>query len=208
LTEVNEIFDDADDQLERLRGELRRQYPALVAASQKKLASACEDIEFPSAEVAAAKFTHKLDYTPDPTSGDILLAGVSEEVAAKVRAQVEESRNHILQDAQENLLRELLAIVTGAGDTDQGILGVLGSDCRVRRSRFEKLRSRLEVAKEYNWIESERFDEAIAALEPIANADLDVVRGDTDHRRDLEATAKAAVGTVSQSILGDLGISA
>lgn len=206
LERVRAIFEEADDQLERLRGQLRRDYDKLVSNSKLRLGSAAEDIVFPSAEETAARFTHSLDYVPDPTSGEVLLEGVSEEVAAKVRAQVEKSRQKLLEDGHSNLIKELLGFLTGTCDTDQGILGVLGSDCVVKKSRFERLKERLEAAKNLNWIDLPQLNSAIEALEPIANVDLDEIRGDENKRRELEVTAKKAVESVTENSLKSLGI--
>jgi hypothetical protein len=208
LEQVNGIFDTAGDQLERLRGQLRRDYPELVAQSKKQLGTAADDIVFPSAEEVAAKFTQRLDFAPDPLSGSVLLDGVSSEVASKVRSQINDSRTGVMRDAQRNLIKELLEFFTGAGESDPGILGVLGSDCRLRSSRFNRLKKRLDTAKDYNQIGSEEFDEAIALLEPIANADLDEIRGSDDKRRELQVTANKAVDSVTTGTLASLGLTA
>ena len=206
LEEIHAIFDASEDQLDRLRGELRREYAGLINKSRASLGTAANDLELPTAGEATAKFTQRIELAPDPTAGQVLLEGVSDEVAAKVRSQIDTSRSHILQEAQESLIRELLCFVTGSGGSDQGILGVLGSDeCRVYQSRFTRLKDRLEVAKGYDWEGSDQLKGAIAALQPIADADVDVIRGDGEARKELEGKAKTAVSSVA-SILGDLGI--
>lgn len=206
LEKVRAIFDDADDKLERLRGELRRQYPELLAKSKARLGGAAADLEFPTAESAAGRFTHRLDYVPDPTAGEVVLDGVADEVAAKVRAQVEQTKRALLEDAHSNLVKELLGFLTGTSETDQGILGVLGSDCVVKKSRFERLKQRLEEAKALNYLDLPGVNTAIEALRPIAEADLDVIRVDENARRDLSVKAKAAVESVTKNSLAAIGI--
>lgn len=210
LEDVMAIFDEADDKLDELKKSLRAEYPELVRVSKDRLGSAAQDIVFPTVDEALARFSHKLDFTPDPTAGSILLEGVSEEAAAKARAQLQESRDNTMLDAQENLVKELLGFVTGTGESDQGIIGVLGSDCRVYQSRFQKLKDRIEVAKSYNWVtNTEAFDQAIDALERIADTDVESIRGsDPDAkvaRRDVELQAKAAV-TTTKDLLDSFGV--
>lgn len=206
LDKVREIYDKANDELDRLRGELRRQYDELLIESRARLGAAADDIEFPSAEATAASFTHRLDYVPDPIAGDIVLDGVAEEVAAKVRAQVAESKRHLLEDAHSNLVKELLGFLTGTSETDQGILGVLGSDCVVKASRFKRLKQRLEEAKELNYLDLPAVNDAIAALTPIADANLEDLRCDERARRALEVQAKAAVESVTKDSLAAIGL--
>lgn len=203
---VRGIFDEADDELERLKGEVRRQYQKLVDDAKRDLGDSATGMVWPSPEETAGAFTHRLDYVPDPTSGEVLLEGVSEEVAAKVRAEVEKSRQHMLEAAHSNLIKELLSFLTGSGEKDQGILGVLGSDCVLKRGRFERLKERLEQAKKLNWIELPQLDEAIKTLEPIASADLDELRANDYKRKELESTARKAVDSVTKNSLATLGI--
>lgn len=206
LEKVRAIYDEADDQLERLRGELRRQYPEIVAKSRELLAGASGDVEFPTAEEAAARFTHRLDYVPDPCAGDVLLAGVSDEVAAKVRAQVQKSKQHMLEDAHSNLVKELLGFLTGKNDSDPGIIGVLGSDCKLKRNRFNNLKKRLEEAKALNYLDLPAVNRAIEILEPVATADLAAARENEGQRRELQAKAQQAAASVTTESLASIGI--
>ena len=143
LEHIRKLYDEADDELERQRGELRIKFPALIAQSRLRLGTAADGIEFPDPEETAGKFSHQLDYTPDPTAGAIVLERVAEEVAAKVRAQADKTRDNSLRDAHAGLVKELLGFVTGNGK-DVGILGVLGSDCPIKSGRFNGLAKRLK----------------------------------------------------------------
>tara|TARA_R100001244_G_scaffold34524_2_gene31903 strand:- start:8900 stop:9817 length:918 start_codon:yes stop_codon:yes gene_type:complete len=204
LEQIRKLYDEADDELERQRGELRIKFPALIAQSKLKLGTAADGIEFPDPEETAGKFSHQLDYTPDPTAGAIVLDGVAEEVAAKVRAQADKTRDNSLRDAHAGLIKELLGFVTGNGK-DVGILGVLGSDCTIKSGRFNGLAKRLEEARDLNYLNLPEVNEVIDALKPLATADLDSARADDGERRKLEVQAKGLVSSTTKA-LASLGV--
>lgn len=197
LDRVQEIFDESEDELRRLRGELRTKYPEMVATSKTRLGSAAPDIVFPPAEELAGRFTQTLVYAPDPTSGDVLIQGVADEVAAKIRAQVNRSRDLIVEEAQDNVIRDLLRIVEGDGESDEGIVGALASNKQLRKTRFERLKKRLEVAKGFVEGSHPRLQRTIEALEPVANLDLDEARVAVTKRVDASRQAESAVATLA-----------
>lgn len=206
LDTARAIFEESDDELERLRGEVRRQYTELVYEGKKRLGDSAEGIQWPSVAEVSSGWKHRFYFLPDPTSGGALLEGVSDEAAAKTRAEVKRSQQIMLESAHSDLIRELLGYIIGNGKSDHGILGVLSSDCVLKKGRFENLKERLQQAKEMNWIELPQLDAAIRQLEPIASADLDELRANDYKRKELEQTAQKAVDSVTQNSLASLGI--
>ncbi len=205
LPEINRIFDEASDELERLRGELRRQYATLVATSIKRLGTAADSLDWPDAEETTARFQHHLLIGADPTEGHVMLDGLTEEVAARVRAQVDEGKAHQLKAAHGELVRELLTFITGAHDKDAGILGVLDSGQILKRCRFERLQKRLEEAKQLNYLNLPEVDQTIKVLESVGNLDLDHLRADETARKEA-ATEVRKAASVTRQALSSLGL--
>ncbi len=207
LDSAQAIFDEADDELERLKGEVRRQYSDLVAEGKQGLGDAHMDVVYPSAEEVASGWKHRLHVLWDPSQeGASLLRGVSDEAAAKTRAMVKRSQQDMLTDSQSDLIKQLLFHIIGNGKSDEGILGVLESDCILKQGRFRKLKERLEQAKDMNWIELPQLNKVIKLLEPIANVDLDELRVNERKRQETAKLAEKTVESVTQDSLAALGI--
>jgi hypothetical protein len=207
LDSAQAIFDEADDELERLKGEVRRQYSELVAEGKKGLGDAHTDVVYPSAEEVASGWKHRLHVLWDPSqAGASLLQGVSDEAAAKTRAMVKRSQQDMLSDSQSDLIKQLLFHIIGNGKSDEGILGVLESDCILKQGRFQKLKERLEQAKNMNWIELPQLNKVIELLEPIANVDLDELRANDRKRHETARLTEQTIESVTQNSLAALGI--
>ena len=207
LDSAQAIFEESDDELERLKGEVRRQYSDLVEEGKEDLGDAHKDVVYPSAEEVASGWKHRLHVLWDPSQeGASLMQGVSDEAAAKTRAMVKRSQRDMLSDSQSDLIKQLLFHLIGNGKSDEGIVGILGSECTLKQGRFKKLKERLEQAKNMNWIELPQLNKVIELLEPIANVDLDELRDSHWKRHEAARLAEKTVESVTQDSLAALGI--
>ncbi|MBZ0145369.1 MAG: hypothetical protein K8F56_17505 [Rhodocyclaceae bacterium] len=105
-TRHTELISRAQDELARLRSEVRSEYTNLIEHDQATLGTLFNPGDYPSAEKLAARFRIECQSEPLTDTRDLRIALPSEEID-KLRLQIEQQRSIALAEATESLWRQL-----------------------------------------------------------------------------------------------------
>jgi len=196
---VQEIFDNATAKLSAIRREIVAEWPSLTSAAKGNLGDLAAEIAWPDAEDFAGRFTVSLTWlgTPAPIAGTVL-AGVSAEVAARVRASSERAISDDLLAAHGAPVRDLIAAL--AESVDQ-----VRNGQRIRQERFENIRAAADDIASKNWLALPQLDVLVAALRESVE-DVTDASSLTSAGRSAAADRIATAKRVAESTLADLGL--
>jgi hypothetical protein len=202
---VQRIFDDGLAKLAEIRREICSEWPALVSEARVSLGALAYEIEWPTGSDFASRFDIKLTWMGQPAAiTGTVLEGVSNEVAARVRASSEAGVKAALLEAHGSPIRDLLTELIGTGAVT-GTIDQLSTGKRIRRERFDNIREHAARIKSLNWLQIPELDALVAALE----SSVEGIDGDSDLSK---STLEGAVGkikaakTVAENTLAALGI--
>jgi hypothetical protein len=202
---VQRIFDDGLAKLAEIRREICAEWPALVSEARISLGALAYEIEWPTGSDFASRFDISLTWMGQPAAiTGTVLEGVSNEVAARVRASSEASVKAALLEAHGSPIRDLLTELIGTASVT-GTIDQLSTGKRIRRERFDNIREHAARIKSLNWLEIPELDALVTALE----SSVEGIDGDSDLSK---STLDGAVGkikaakTVAENTLAALGI--
>ena len=202
---VQRIFDDGIAKLSDIRREICGEWPELVSAARISLGALAYEIEWPTGSDFASRFDISLTWMGQPAAiTGTVLEGVSNEVAARVRASSEASVKASLMEAHGTPIRDLLTELIGTPAV-MGTIEQLSTGKRIRRERFDNIREHAARIKSLNWLELPELDTLVAALESSVHG----IDGDcelTKSTMDATVSKIKAAKTVAENTLAALGI--
>lgn len=105
---VQDIFDDAQIEMDRIRGEIVLTYDECVADIKAALGDFANEVYIPTASTAASRFTMQLTWLAAPGALDNrFLKGLSTELANRLRAESESRAEDMLREAHAAPVRDL-----------------------------------------------------------------------------------------------------
>ncbi len=114
VTEVQNIFDDAQAELDTIREDILATYPDLLVSLSAQLGSFTSEVQIPTATEVASKFTMSLTVINQPVAVDgAVLVGLTEEVANRVRADSQRQVTEMLRASHAGPINDLKAIASG-----------------------------------------------------------------------------------------------
>jgi hypothetical protein len=202
---VQRIFDDGIAKLSDIRREICAEWPELVSAARISLGALAYEIEWPTASDFARRFDINLTWMGQPAAiAGTVLEGVSDEVAARVRASSEASVKASLMEAHGSPIRDLLTELIGTPAV-MGTIEQLSTGKRIRRERFDNIREHAARIRQLNWLELPELDALVAALE----SSVDGIDGDcelTKSTMDSTVSKIKAAKVTAENTLAALGI--
>jgi len=155
---VQAVFDDAIAKLHDIRQDIVAEWPSLVAAARLTLGPLAFEVEWPTAEEFANRFTLTLTWLnqPAPIAGT-LLESVTSETAARVRASSEQAVRRDLLEAHGHPIREL---VTALAESVKQVR----DGKRIRQERFDNIREAADDIAAKNWLALPELDALVESL--------------------------------------------
>ena len=202
---VQRIFDDGISKLSDIRREICAEWPELVSAARISLGALAYEIEWPTGSDFASRFDISLTWMGQPAAiTGTVLEGVSNEVAARVRASSEASVKASLMEAHGTPIRDLLTELIGTPAV-MGTIEQLSTGKRIRRERFDNIREHAARIRQLNWLELPELDTLVAALESSVHG----IDGDCElSKSTMDATVSKikAAKVTAENTLAALGI--
>ena len=162
VTEVQNIFDDAQVELDTIREDILATYPDLLAALNTRLGSFATEVQIPTATEVASRFTMSLTVINQPVAVDgAVLVGLTEEVANRVRADSQRQVAEMLRASHAGPINDLKAVIAEFSDR-------LRNADRLHLSQFDKLRDEARRVQKLNFLELPEIEEVVLAIADVA----------------------------------------
>jgi len=162
VTEVQNIFDDAQVELDTIREDILATYPSLLAALNTRLGSFATEVQIPTATEVASKFAMSLTVINQPVAVDgAVLVGLTEEVANRVRADSQRQVTEMLRASHAGPINDLKTVIAEFSDR-------LRNADRLHLSQFDKLRDEARRVQKLNFLELPEIEEVVLAIADVA----------------------------------------
>jgi hypothetical protein len=162
VTEVQNIFDDAQVELDTIREDILATYPDLLVALNARLGSFATEVQIPTATEVASRFTMSLTVINQPVAVDgAVLVGLTEEVANRVRADSQRQVAEMLRASHAGPINDLKAVIAEFSDR-------LRNADRLHLSQFDKLRDEARRVQKLNFLELPEIEEVVLAIADVA----------------------------------------
>jgi hypothetical protein len=158
VTEVQNIFDDAQAELDTIREDILATYPDLLVSLNAQLGSFANEVQIPTATEVASKFTMSMTIINQPVAVDgAVLIGLTEEVANRVRADSQRQVAEMLRASHAGPINDLKAVIAEFSDR-------LRNADRLHLSQFDKLRDEARRVQKLNFLELPEIEEVVLAV--------------------------------------------
>jgi hypothetical protein len=158
VTEVQNIFDDAQVELDTIREDILATYPDLLVSLNAQLGSFANEVQIPTATEVASKFAMSLTVINQPVAVDgAVLVGLTEEVANRVRADSQRQVTEMLRASHAGPINDLKAVIAEFSDR-------LRNADRLHFSQFDKLRDEARRVQKLNFLELPEIEEVVLAV--------------------------------------------
>jgi len=158
VTEVQNIFDDAQAELDTIREDILATYPDLLVSLNAQLGSFANEVHIPTATEVASKFAMSLTVINQPVAVDgAVLVGLTEEVANRVRADSQRQVTEMLRASHAGPINDLKAVIAEFSDR-------LRNADRLHFSQFDKLRDEARRVQKLNFLELPEIEEMVLAV--------------------------------------------
>ena len=191
--DIQREFDTRRDKIDALLNEVYTNYDHYVAEGQKHINGFRDEVQWPTADEFINGYKFDLKWLGQPQSiENSVLSAVSNETAARVRANSQQAVSQMLLEAHgetiENAINEM-------GKT----IRALTEGSRLHASRFTHLESCVDDLRKKNWLNLPELDSIIDALKPcIVDADtLPENHQRIEHAKKLEAAKRTAENTLT-----------
>lgn len=197
VTEVQNIFDDAQAELDVIREDILATYPDLLAALNARLGSFVNEVQIPTATEVASRFTMSLTVINQPVAVDgAVLVGLTEEVANRVRADSQRQVTEMLRASHAGPINDLKAVIAEFSDR-------LRNANRLHLSQFDKLRDEARRVQRLNFLELPEIEEVVLAIADVAR----IPHGDLTQDERVRIAKKAEAASVkADETLAALGL--
>jgi len=194
---VQDIYDEATADIVQLRKDLVADWPQLVADAQRQLADVADELVWPDGEEFANSYQINLNWmsTPAPVNAGVL-SGLTDEVAARVRATSEKNTKDMLLEAHGAPVKELIQLLADS-------VKQLNGAKRFRQERFDKIRELGETISRLNWLKLPELDDL---AEVAKTAGVESIVGMDEAGRKQAITHIANAKGAAEQTLADLGI--
>jgi hypothetical protein len=197
INEVQNIFDDAQYELNLAKQDIIATYDTVIVALTDRLGKMANEVDIPTAQEIANKFTMSLTFINQPIAiCDDALNGLAEEVANKVRAESMAQIDDLLKQAHQGPLIDLK-------DTLTEFIDRMKNAKRLHMSQFEKLRGHANRVADLNLSDSPEITSLAKEVLALSEEGGDHI--DDNDRKRAAATAESIVTQVS-STLTSLGL--
>jgi len=191
---VQQIFDTAQAKFSTLLAELMRVYDQIPRPALGAMAG---EVYIPTACEFAARYSMVLDWSnkSTPISGTVL-EGVSNETAARVRAESQKSEARNFKAAHAEPVRDAINVLSKS-------LKAVTTGKRLHQSALDKIDAAADRLKDMNWLDLPELRQLSAVLRPCA-----VDRGEIKTDADKESVAKRIkeAQRAANQTLSDLGV--
>ena len=158
VTEVQNIFDDAQVELDTIREDILATYPDLLVSLNTKLGSFANEVQIPTATEVASRFTMSMTIINQPVAVDgAVLIGLTEEVANRVRADSQRQVAEMLRASHAGPINDLKAVIAEFSDR-------LRNADRLHLSQFDKLRDEARRVQKLNFLDLPEIEEVVLAV--------------------------------------------
>lgn len=159
IAEAQNIFDEAQLEMDTIREDILATYSDLVADLTRRIGSFAHEVRIPTASEVASKFTMSMTVINQPVavSGPVL-SGLTEEVANRVRAESQQQVDNMLRASHAGPIRDLKNVLAD-------FIERMRNAERLHFTQFDKLRDEANRVKALNILDL-----------PEVNAVLDMVR--------------------------------
>ena len=159
IAEAQNIFDEAQLEMDTIREDILATYSDLVADLTRRIGSFAHEVRIPTASEVASKFTMSMTVLNQPVAVDgPVLSGLTEEVANRVRAESQKQVNDMLRASHAGPIRDLKNVLAD-------FIERMRNAERLHFTQFDKLRDEANRVKALNILDL-----------PEVNAVLDMVR--------------------------------
>jgi hypothetical protein len=184
ISTVQNIFDDAQHDLDIVRQDILSTYSDLLVSVRRKLGAFTRDISLPTATEVSSRFTMSMTIINQPVAGgEGVLSGIATEVANKVRAESQKQTADLLRNAHVGPINDL---------KDQLALFIdrMRNATRLHMSQFDKLRDEALRVKGLNILDLPEINEVIDMT--MAAASLPITELTQDERVTVARKAERA----------------
>ena len=196
VAEVQNIFDDAQAELDTIREDILATYPDLLTALHTQLGSFVNEVQIPTATEVASKFTMNLTIINQPVAvDDAVLVGLTEEVANRVRADSQRQVTEMLRASHAGPINDLKAVIAEFSNR-------LRNADRLHLSQFDKLRDEAQRVQKLNFFELPEIEEVVLAVAEAARIPAGELTQDERVRIAQKAEAASAKADETLAALG------
>jgi len=166
VAEVQNIFDDAQAELDTIREDILATYPDLLVSLHNQLGSFVNEVTIPTATEVASKFTINLTVINQPVAvNEAALVGLTEEVANRVRADSQRQVDEMLRASHAAPIADLKSVLTEFADR-------LRNADRLHLTQFDKLRDEAKRVSKLNFFEFQEINDIVDLVADIARTPL------------------------------------
>jgi hypothetical protein len=166
VAEVQNIFDDAQAELDTIREDILATYPDLLVSLHNQLGSFVNEVTIPTATEVASKFTMNLTVINQPVAvNEAALVGLTEEVANRVRADSQRQVDEMLRKSHAAPITDLKSVLTEFADR-------LRNADRLHLTQFDKLRDEAKRVSKLNFFEFQEINDIVDLVADIARTPL------------------------------------
>jgi hypothetical protein len=194
---VQNVFDDAQAELDVIREDILQTYPELMAQVTRKLAGFGGEVTIPSATDVASRFTMRLSIINQPVAvNESVLTGLSEEVANRVRADSKRQIEEDFRAAHAGPVRDMKKVIEDFADA-------MRNADRLHLTQFTKLRDEAKRLKNLNFLDLPEIDSLVRA---VSEAGVSPIGTPTMHERNIIATKAVKAISKADETLAALGL--
>lgn len=163
VTKVQDIFDEAQMDLDNIREDILRTYPEIINGVRQRLGAFASEVVIPTASEIAQRFSMSLVFTNQPAAIDgPVLSGLSEEVANRVRAESQMQVQDMLRKAHaapmNDLRNSLLELIDRLRNAD-----------RLHLTQFDNLEAEVNRVRGLNVLGLPEINVVLDAAQKIAD---------------------------------------
>jgi hypothetical protein len=197
IPEAQNLFDDAQIEMDQVREDILATYGDLVAALRDRLGAFVHEVRIPSATEVASRFTMTLTIvnSPAPVTNSVL-TGLSTEVANRVRADSQRQIDEMLRASHAGPIADLKKVLAEFIDK-------MRNAERLHLTQFDKLRKEAKRVKDLNVLNLPEID---AVVRLAAAASTSPVSELTDQERVNIAIKAEKASAKADETLASLGL--
>lgn len=196
VAEVQNIFDDAQAELDTVREDILATYPDLLTALHSQLGSFVNEVHIPTATEVASKFTMNLTVINQPVAvNEAALVGLTEEVANRVRADSQRQVDELLRASHAGPINDLKEVITEFVDR-------MRNASRLHLTQFDKLREEALRVQKLNFLDLPEIEQVVLAVADVARIPSGELTQDERVRIAQKAEAAAVKADETLAALG------
>lgn len=162
IAEAQNIFDEAQLEMDVIREDILATYSDLVADLTRRIGSFATEVKIPTATEVASKFTMSMTVINQPVSvSGLVLTGLTEEIANRVRAESDQQVQGMLRSAHAGPVRELRNVLAE-------FIERMRNAERLHLTQFDKLREEAQRVKALNVLDLPEINDVLDMVNAVA----------------------------------------